>query len=51
MNTRLILFFSLIFVTGFSQNKLSEHYNLMPWPQKIEANNLNYLLMSNLQSQ
>ncbi len=40
MNTRLILFFCLIFVTGFSQNKLSERYNLMPWPQKIEAKNL-----------
>ncbi|WP_431167886.1 hypothetical protein, partial [Tenacibaculum halocynthiae] len=36
-NLLAILLFSLIMVNG--QNKLSDTYNLMPWPREIKENN------------
>ena len=48
MKKHIIYLFCLIAFSSTSQNILSEKYNLMPWPQNIEENNLRLVINSDV---
>jgi hexosaminidase len=44
----LVIILGVFIEYSFSQNALSEKYNLMPWPQEIEENNTHFVINKKL---
>ena len=48
MENKLLFLFCLVTLTSISQNKLSEKYNLMPWPKQISETSAKFIINNSI---
>lgn len=48
MKKKILFLFCLVTLTSISQNKLSEKYNLMPWPKEISETSAKFIINNSI---